>query len=603
MTEHNNEPDKIKVKEENPLTLKVGSDEPASVLSAVEADPVESEESGAYEVDPLIGTTLDEQYSIESLIGKGATSSVYKAQDQKSKRAVAIKMLHGYLAADSSIKKRFEQEANTSALLQHPNIVSVHSYKRKKGSAPYLVMDYIDGKSLYQTIQEEGWLPIPRALSILSQVCAALATAHEKGIVHRDLKPGNIMLTKGQDGKDFVKVLDFGIAKMLPAQGDTLFKLTQTGETLGSLLYMSPEQCLDQDVDARSDCYSLGCVMYEALTGKPPLSARTAFETMNKQISEMPERLDRVRPDINWPKGLQDVLFKALAKDQSKRYQNIGDLQDDLRKVQAAFSKGEFEPGSKTASAKFTEQEPEEVRTAKSSASAELAAPDWEVLTQFLEDAKKLSAKRDRVWRMMDVQGLILAAIVMSIAIFLSVHHSGLHSAQDFLFHGLSLLAGFSGFIVSRILGGTLRRIRKNRIEAIERALPIIRSGNSTSMMLVSGKFEPAQSNVQQTKRDRDQMFLVDELSATRDGAASLKNLKLYLVDCNAPLWEGIEAASKLSALASSNPLPIEVTTFCNSEGKPVAINAQGNYAFIIEDPPGRSLAETILGIDRKRKD
>jgi serine/threonine protein kinase len=281
--------------------------------------------------DPFVGTLLNDRYQVLSLIGKGATSAVYKAEDTKLNQPVAIKVLRSHLAEDPAIMRRFEQEAKTARLLQHPNIVDVRAYEKTDDGIPFLVMDLIEGTSLQDEITVAGWLPAERTVAIFIQVCAALAAAHEKGIVHRDLKPGNIMLTDGPDGGLLVKVLDFGVAKILPATGDTVLKLTQTGEMLGSILYMSPEQCLDKELDGRSDCYSLGCVMYETLTGKPPLSARTAFETMNKHMSDMPERLDRVRPDLKWSEGLQYIVFKSMAKEPGLRYQRITQLQDNLQ--------------------------------------------------------------------------------------------------------------------------------------------------------------------------------------------------------------------------------------------------------------------------------
>lgn len=157
-------------------------------------------------------------------------------------------MLHAHLVSDKSVVNRFEQEAKTSTLLRHPNIVNVRGSGRTENGQPYLIMDYVEGHTLQDVLKSGASMPIERALPIFVQICCALSLAHENGIVHRDLKPGNIMLTPTADGSVKIKVLDFGIAKILPPNGETVFKLTQTGETLGSLLYMSPEQCLDQDL-------------------------------------------------------------------------------------------------------------------------------------------------------------------------------------------------------------------------------------------------------------------------------------------------------------------------------------------------------------------
>jgi serine/threonine protein kinase len=280
-----------------------------------------------------VGSILEERYHVQALIGRGATCSVYQATDSQTQRSVAVKLMHSHLVTEEVVVNRFAQEAKTAQLLQHPNIVRVEEYNVSENGVPYLIMELVNGTSLHDVVKGAGWLPTARAFAIFSQVCAALAAAHEKSIVHRDLKPSNIMLTTTDGGDLLVKVLDFGIAKQISMDSDTNLRLTQAGEALGSLLYMSPEQCLDQDIDSRSDCYSMGCVMYETLTGKPPLCARTAFETMNKQISEMPERLDRVRPDLSWPASLQELVFKALAKNPADRYQNISQLQDDLKNV------------------------------------------------------------------------------------------------------------------------------------------------------------------------------------------------------------------------------------------------------------------------------
>jgi serine/threonine-protein kinase len=281
--------------------------------------------------DPLIGNTVGDRYRLQSLLGQGATSSVYKAEDLKLGKEVAVKVLHHHLVSDVEIVRRFKQEVKTVSVLRHPNVVNVSDSAMTRTGQPCLVMDYIEGRTVQELIKENGWLDYKRAAAIFMQVCAALSVAHERGIIHRDLKPSNIMISN--DGKDFATVLDFGIAKVLPVQGETFQRLTQSGEMMGSLLYMSPEQCLDQELDCRSDVYSLGCALYETVTGKPPLIGRTAFETINKQLTEVPEKLHRVRPDLVIPEALETIIAKAIAKNPAQRYQSILQLQDDLAKV------------------------------------------------------------------------------------------------------------------------------------------------------------------------------------------------------------------------------------------------------------------------------
>jgi serine/threonine protein kinase len=232
---------------------------------------------------------------------------------------------------DSEVVRRFEQEVKTASILKHAAAVPIYDSGIYKTGQPFLVMELVEGQTLAEMLKQGSGLEWRRAVKLFVQVCACLGAAHEKGIVHRDLKPGNLMIATDLSGQELVRVLDFGIAKVLPVQGETFQRLTQSGEMLGTLLYMSPEQCLDEDLDGRSDIYSLGCLMYETFTGKPPLCGRTAFETMNKHMSDMPERLSRVRPDLNLPQDLEVIIFKSLAKKRDHRYQAIGEVEDALQ--------------------------------------------------------------------------------------------------------------------------------------------------------------------------------------------------------------------------------------------------------------------------------
>ena len=274
---------------------------------------------------------LEGRYQIDSLIGSGATSSVYAGHELSTGLKVALKVLHKHLATDKGVVERFLKEAQTSALLMHPNIAKViHSGMTDSGH-PYIAMELVNGKTLNDfLVSQGGSLTEADVVKLFSQVCAALGVAHQLGVVHRDLKPNNIMVTTFEEQISKAKVLDFGVAKVLSSQGETYFKSTQTGETIGSILYMSPEQCLDQDVDARTDIYSIGCVMYEALTGKPPLVGRTAFLTMNQHLGTTPEPFARVRPDLKISPALKKIVFTAMAKDPNNRQQSIGQLQDQL---------------------------------------------------------------------------------------------------------------------------------------------------------------------------------------------------------------------------------------------------------------------------------
>ncbi len=286
--------------------------------------------------DVLIGTTIAGRYQILSFIGRGGMSVVYKARHLYMERVQAVKMLHAHLVSNAQSLKRFQQEAQAASHLAHPHIMGVHDFGISPQGQPYLVMDYLQGSSLAEVIERERQLSVERAINIFAQACDALAHAHQKGVVHRDLKPSNIMLIDTEEQPDFVKIVDFGIAKLLPQSEKQGQHLTQTGEVFGSPLYMSPEQCLAGNLDARSDIYSLGCVIYEAVTGKAPLTGGNMLETMYMHLNEPPLPFAKVRPDLDLPDELEAVVFKSMEKDPKNRQQSMTELKEELEKVPLA---------------------------------------------------------------------------------------------------------------------------------------------------------------------------------------------------------------------------------------------------------------------------
>jgi serine/threonine protein kinase len=231
--------------------------------------------------------------------------------------------------------QRFQREAQAASALNHPNVITIYDLGTAPDGKPYIVMDYLDGQSLDERIESVGMLPLESVLNMFIQVCGALNAAHDAGIIHRDIKPSNIMLTTGKSETDVVKVVDFGLAKMLEP-GEDNHKLTKTGEVFGTLLYMSPEQCLGHPLDPRTDIYSVGCTMYEALIGVPIFRANSPFELMSKHINTMPEPFGAVAPHIDCPLAVEAIVMKTLAKNRDERHQTIGELQKEL---EAALAK------------------------------------------------------------------------------------------------------------------------------------------------------------------------------------------------------------------------------------------------------------------------
>lgn len=273
---------------------------------------------------------LPDQYQLIARISVGGMGAIYKSRHRKTNAALAIKILHPHVADVGNNRQRFDREAKAAAALKHPNLVVVHDYGITKKKIPYLVMELIEGTTLQDEFGKSGGLPPQRFFHIFDQVCAALIHAHSRGVIHRDIKPSNILIVKNAETPDLVKVVDFGIAKVIDPRGLEEQELTQTGDILGSPLYMSPEQCMGENLDARTDIYSLGCVMYQGITGKPPIIAENVVKTIFKHVNVVPDRISVARPDIHLPFVVEQILFKTLEKKPENRYSSMEELRSAL---------------------------------------------------------------------------------------------------------------------------------------------------------------------------------------------------------------------------------------------------------------------------------
>jgi eukaryotic-like serine/threonine-protein kinase len=268
--------------------------------------------------------TYGGRYAVVEPVGSGGMAEVYRARDELLGRDVAVKVLNERLSRDVSFVERFRREAQSAANLNHPNVVSLYDYGSDDG-AYYIVMEYIEGKSLGEMVGESGALMPERAAEIASDVAAALERAHASGLVHRDIKPTNIMVTtSGQ-----TKVTDFGIARALGSSTEQT-QMTQTGMVIGTAAYLSPEQAQGNPVDARSDVYSLGCVLYEMLTGQPPFTGDAPLAIAYKHVREDPVPPSTVNPDV--PRELDAVALKALSKNPDNRYSSAHEMREDLQR-------------------------------------------------------------------------------------------------------------------------------------------------------------------------------------------------------------------------------------------------------------------------------
>lgn len=267
-------------------------------------------------------------YEMLGIIGQGGMGVIYKARHIVLDKLVAIKTIHSNLYTPAAMQ-RFQIEGKAASSLSHPNIVAVYDFGVTQFGQPYMIMEYVNGRTLSDLLRLEGALSTKKFLEIFSQVCSALAHAHRKSIVHRDLKPGNIMLVPEGHSEESVRIMDLGIAKIL-AEGDSTPSLTKTGETIGSPLYMSPEQARSLKTDYRSDLYSLGCVMYECLTGSVPFEGQTFMETLLMHMEKMPPSMKEASLGREIDPRLEKIVMRLLAKEPEQRYASMDDLLDAL---------------------------------------------------------------------------------------------------------------------------------------------------------------------------------------------------------------------------------------------------------------------------------
>ncbi|HJL16963.1 MAG TPA: serine/threonine-protein kinase [Sandaracinaceae bacterium LLY-WYZ-13_1] len=286
--------------------------------------------------DPLIGQVVEGRYEVRRRLSAGGMGVVYEAVQQPLGRSVALKVLEvrNAPASDASFEQRFFLEASAAARLAHPNTIVVHDYGRTDEGRFFIAMELLTGGTLSQRVRAQGPLAPAQAVHVFLQIASSLRDAHEQGLVHRDMKPGNVMFAPRGGDPLFVKVLDFGLVKMVDADHEPM-NLTRSGMMMGSPRYMSPEQVQAKPVDARTDIYSFGAVLYHALTGRPPFAAGSAFEAMNAQVHSPPPALRETWPGCQAGPQLEAVVMRCLAKDPAERFASMGELMDALRACEA----------------------------------------------------------------------------------------------------------------------------------------------------------------------------------------------------------------------------------------------------------------------------
>ena len=292
--------------------------------------------------DPLIGRVIADRFRVLSLIARGGMGKVYKAEQLPLGRACAVKVLNpNYNGdADPEFHRRFYREASITSKITHPNSVTIFDYGKTDDDIYYMAMELLDGQTLHQALREAGTMHEDRVGRIAQQICRALREAHTHDVIHRDLKPANIFLSKHGDDEDYVKVLDFGLVKHLSERPEE--QLTQTGLFMGSPKYMAPEQIQGGHVDARTDVYSLGIMMYEMLAGKVPFERPTSVNILMAHVGEPPPPMREVNPNLVCSPNFEELVMRCIAKDPAERYTTMDEVLQAIKRAHGVSMTGQL---------------------------------------------------------------------------------------------------------------------------------------------------------------------------------------------------------------------------------------------------------------------
>jgi eukaryotic-like serine/threonine-protein kinase len=364
--------------------------------------------------EALIGRVLSDRFRVEAKLGEGGFGAVYRGVQTRTGRPVALKLLHPEMTRDKNLVARFRREGEVLCKLRDAHTVTTYDFDQTSDGLLYIAMELLEGPTLHDVFVRETRLAWPRMIKILAEICSSLAEAHALGIVHRDLKPENIHLESRPGNPEYVKVLDFGIAKVMRGEGTnnrTVQQLTATGQTLGTLEYMSPEQLMGKNLDGRSDIYAIGVLAYEMITGQLPFpDASGPAQLIAAQLKTTAKTPSRVAPAAGIPPQVDALILKMLAKTADGRFQDVSELKAACEALlaQAASPSGATEPASS--------EQPTIVAREAPRLSPEVAAPPAAPAPAPVQPpapAPPASAAR-RLWPWLLLAGILAAAAVAS---------------------------------------------------------------------------------------------------------------------------------------------------------------------------------------------
>lgn len=362
--------------------------------------------------DPVIGTAFLERYEIQSILDAGGMSLIYRALDKSDNKAYAVKFLLAKVPGLETSFDSFQKNVKIVSKLDSPRLVKIHEHGITSDNRPYLLNEFINGKSLFNVLNRHGRLDIERALNIFIEMASGVEELHAEGLVHKDLRPNNVMLTDDENGNERAILIDFGLAKSLLKESNEIdsLKLADDNSFRISTMYLSPEQCTGTAVDFRADVYALGCIMYEALTGLPPFLNKDPFEIIRMHTNDEPRPLRMARNDLDFPLALDLLVLKALRKSPSQRQQSMRDLKEDLIHIKIVLEESNDSALVKSKKNRYQSFEPE----------------------QFVADRKsqKDLARRLRLWVPI-VFGLIVLMSSSLMALYMVGQRSQLESLDS----------------------------------------------------------------------------------------------------------------------------------------------------------------------------